>query len=172
MKLIVCLYFFTEAMVSFKHVFITSLFILNGCLVATSMYDYYDYPTFYFPQYFTSQPPIRRQGNNAAQGFVDMLMYGLAGIPVYKAVEKLIPFFAARKQQDRDHGRVISGRHKRDLAYAQQLLSLLISVETELEKNGITEPQCQLRATCEIHAKNVNSASSSPYEKNFIKLVK
>ncbi|XP_035205999.1 uncharacterized protein LOC118181029 [Stegodyphus dumicola] len=106
--------------------------------------------------------------------FVDVIMYGLAGIPVYKAVGFLLPFLKAKRPQVKDDpGRVLNRHHrgKRDLAYAQQLLNLLISVEVALEKYGITEPQCQLRATCEIHRKSANEISSGLFERNFIKLV-
>lgn len=141
------------------------------------MMDYQNnYPFSYYFQHFLNRPSeTQRQGNFgvvATQGIVDMLMYGLAGIPVYKAVEKLLPLLKPKKPENRDNGRVINlYRKKRDLAYAQQLLSLLISVENALEKYGITDPQCQLRATCEIYRRNVNTASQTFYDRNFIKLV-
>lgn len=155
-----------------------SLSIINTCLVASSMMDqsnHFPFSSYYLQQLLNHPSDLQRQGgfgNVAVQGIVDMLMFGLAGIPVYKAVEKLLPLIKPRKQETRDHGRVINQyRRKRDLAYAQELLSLLISVENALEKYGITDPQCQLRATCEIHRKNVNTVSKNFYERNFIKLV-
>lgn len=108
-------------------------------------------------------------------GILDMIMLGLAGIPVYKAVGLMMPLFRRRTDTNKnDKGRVYPShnRSKRDLAYAKQLLALLISVETALEKYGITEPQCQLRATCEIHKKGGNDISSGNFERNFIKLVR
>ncbi|KAG8178116.1 hypothetical protein JTE90_017463 [Oedothorax gibbosus] len=101
---------------------------------------------------------------------VEMIMFGLAGIPVYKAVGMLLPFFTGRRQHQKNSGRVLQRRQKRDLAYAQQLLDLLVTVEVALEKYGITEPQCQLRATCEIYRKNANG-KKNVFEGNFIKLV-
>ncbi|GIY67359.1 uncharacterized protein CDAR_255041 [Caerostris darwini] len=117
-------------------------------------------------------PIMQRQMD--APSLVEMIMFGLAGIPVYKAVGMLLPFLMSKKSQtnQRDSGRVLKHyRSKRDLAYAQQLLNILLSVEESLEKYGVTEPQCQLKATCEIHKRNANAISSSSSQKNFIKLV-
>ncbi|XP_015930438.1 uncharacterized protein [Parasteatoda tepidariorum] len=108
-----------------------------------------------------------------ASSLVEMIMFGLAGIPVYKAVGFLLPFLKTKKNQakQKDMGRVLQrGRSKRDLPYAQQLLDLLISVETALEKYGVTEPQCQLRATCQIYKRSAGNKSRKS-DKNFIKLV-
>ncbi|KAF8786241.1 hypothetical protein HNY73_007984 [Argiope bruennichi] len=105
---------------------------------------------------------------------VEMIMLGLAGIPVYRAVGMLLPLLMGKRLQpnSKDSGRVLNRhRTRRDLAYAQQLLDLLISVETALEKYGVTEPQCQLKATCEIHKRNANAISTNPSQANFIKLV-
>lgn len=133
-----------------------------------------------------SQPTAALSKQMDAPSLVEMIMFGLAGIPVYKAVGMLLPFLIGKRAQAKDNGRVLNRRHKRDLAYAQQLLNLLVTVEVALEKYGITEPQCQLRATCEIYRKNANAVAKSNngvmkngnavgknrFEGNFIKLVK
>lgn len=131
-----------------------------------------------------SQPTAALSKQMEAPSLVEMIMFGLAGIPVYKAVGMLLPFLIGKRGQAKDNGRVLNRRHKRDLAYAQQLLNLLVTVEVALEKYGITEPQCQLRATCEIYRKNAvakntnavmkntNAAGKNRFEGNFIKLVK
>lgn len=116
------------------------------------------------------QAALQRQMD--APSLVEMLMFGLAGIPVYKAVGMLLPFLINRKSQAKHVGRVYQKRrNKRDLAYANQLLDLLFSVEKALEKYGVTEPQCQLRSTCEIHKKSANAIGPNNHEKNFIKMV-
>ncbi|GFU60935.1 hypothetical protein NPIL_551431 [Nephila pilipes] len=66
-------------------------------------------------------------------------------------------------------------REKRDLAHLKELEHLLISVEEELENYGITEKieaTCQLKATCEIYKRNVNTQRRDESQIYFIKLEK
>ncbi|XP_054724327.1 uncharacterized protein LOC129234358 [Uloborus diversus] len=123
-----------------------------------------------FPQHF---PIIRRQMDfGPSSSFIDMLMLGLAGIPVARALGMLLNRNKPLAKNF-DDGRVLHNRNrnKRDLAYAQQLLDLLISVEESLERFGVIEPQCQLRATCEIYRRSSNAIVVEYQEHNFIKLV-
>ncbi|GFX04686.1 uncharacterized protein TNCV_1912311 [Trichonephila clavipes] len=148
------------------------IFILLVVATSTVQNDNQDYIPSYMLHNLSSLPAMPKQMD--APSLVEMIMFGLAGIPVYKAVGMLLPFLINRKSQykQKDAGRVLNRhRTKRDLAYAKQLLNLLISVEVALEKYGVTEPQCQLKATCEIYKRNENTISSNQSKKNFIKLV-
>ncbi|GFU50480.1 hypothetical protein NPIL_18681 [Nephila pilipes] len=64
---------------------------------------------------------------------------------------------------------------KRDLAHVKELERLLISVEKELENYSITEKieaTCQLKVTCEIYKRNVNTQRRDESQRYFIKLEK